>query len=426
MQLTSEQKSRIAEYLQEQDGGFVLLGANARVQALAMVKTRIRIELFALKQDVVSDEQVESILSRMTVSVKPKIEAVSAEEKVPVSNAPETIDESQAESEPEVVEVPKVEPTDSSLQVERRVWETGSPEPVDEETEAKDDVVEASTSVEKAECPESATLPEPIRVTEPRDAPESVKVEPSKEPVRVVEPVVNKPVVNKPVVNKPVVNKPVVNKPVAIEPEPEEVEATIEEDAKPKISEVSVSVATTEEEDFGDRHWLGVCAAVSSRMGWSTLSMRIGFIALGCATGPFALILYLFCFSVDVQRHPDDYPAADGRVASWRLVRALTIALALYAGAWLILFVAGWVFTQYLGRIAQLNQLGWFMANDRLLLNFALLSILPMAMLSGFPLARQWDRTMSLLVNTGLALYAVVLGIAVSSALAGYFVAALG
>lgn len=394
MQLTSEQKSRIAEYLRKQDGNFLLLGANARVQALAMVKTRIRTELFALKQDAVSDEQVESILSRMTVSVKPKTEAVPAEEQVPASEAPETVEESQAEpkTELEVVEPPKVKPIDSGLQVERRIWESGSPEPV----EVGDDAVEASTSVEKIESPESPALPEPAELTESSDVPE-----PSKERVPVVESVVN-------------------------EPEPEEVEAAIEEDAHPEISEVSVSVATTEVEDFGDRHWLGVCAAVSSRMGWSTLSMRIGFIALGCVTGPFALILYLFYFSLDVQRHPDDYPAADGRVASWRLVRALIITLALYAGAWLILFVAGWVFTQYLGRIAQLNQLGWFMANDRLMLNFALLSILPMAMLSGFPLARQWDRTMSLLVNTGLALYAVVLGIGVSSALAGYFVAALG
>ena len=72
MKLTKDQKTRIADFLRDQDEKFGPLSPKARIQALSMLKTRIRQELFALKLDAVSDEQVESILGRMVISIKPK------------------------------------------------------------------------------------------------------------------------------------------------------------------------------------------------------------------------------------------------------------------------------------------------------------------------------------------------------------------
>lgn len=324
MTLTNDQKTRIAEFLRAQDGNFGKLSPKARVQALSMLKSRIRTELSTLDQDSISDAQVESILKRMIVSVKPKSDAPLVEESENLFLA---------------VEPPK--------------W--------------------------KKEEPKSKTAPEPESVSEPEPEPEQESI-----------------------------------------PEPDTSE--VEEEAEVADADVDAAV----ESDFSERRWLGVCAAMAPRLGLGTNVLRGAFIVAGCLTGPFALVGYLVCYFIDIQRHSKDYPAADGRFASWRMVRALFITAALYGCAWLILFGAGWVFTEYLGRIAELNQFGWFTTNDRMLLNSVLLAVLPMAMLSGLPMARDWDRTMALLVNTVLALYAVVLGLGVSSALAGYFLAALG
>jgi phage shock protein PspC (stress-responsive transcriptional regulator) len=386
VKLTKNQKARIADFLRGQDGNFGKLSANARVQALAMLKTRIRQELFALQLDEVDDEQVESILDRMIVSVNPKSDAPPTEEtETPAAEETETPATESVNLSKDVVLTPGPEP---------------GPEPVDsyltiEPPEWKADSVEAP--VKSPEPDATPARPEPEPVVEP------VAVEPRK--------VEKKKSLKKTAARKKEI-PPAPAKPVAT---PEAID-----------EEVTVTVDADGAVDFGERRWLGVCSAMAPRFGLPVKSMRIAFIVAGCLTGPFSLVGYLACYFVDVQRNSGAYLPADGRIASWRMVRALIIAVALYVCAWVILFGAGWVFTEYLGRIAELNQLGWFMTNDRLLLNVVLLATLPMAMLSGLPLAGDWDRTMGLLVNTVLALYAVVLGLGVSSALAGYFLAALG
>ena len=98
MNLTVEQKERIAGFLRKQDEMFIKLPADARVQALSQIKHRIRQELSALGQTEVSDAQVESILGRMKISVKEK------------------------EPEPETVEEPEPQEADPSLKVESKKW----------------------------------------------------------------------------------------------------------------------------------------------------------------------------------------------------------------------------------------------------------------------------------------------------------------
>jgi hypothetical protein len=318
--LTQSQKERIALFLRKQDEVFAKLPADSRVQALSQVKQRVRQELVALNQDAITDEQVESVLGRMQISVTPIAPKVDADPTLKV--APPQWSPEKAAAEP-VVYTPKKK--------------SGA-------------VVEEPDEV-KAENVETKTVEESAKVTD--------------------------------------------------------------------VADVAV------EEDYGDRHLLGVCSVMGARGTYSPTMLRAGFLILGCVTGPFVLILYLLAFVVDSSRHPEEYPEASGAKASWKLVRALIITMVLYACAWGVMYGAGFVFVEAFGIIPELNQFEWFLQNDRIFLNCALFVTLPLAMLSGLPLAHKWDRTFALLVNTGLALYAVVLSFGVSSVLVGYTLATL-
>ena len=72
MELSAEQKNMVATFLRRQDELFAELPADVRVRALSTVKTRVRDELLGFGGDSVSDDQVESLLKRMKVSVRPK------------------------------------------------------------------------------------------------------------------------------------------------------------------------------------------------------------------------------------------------------------------------------------------------------------------------------------------------------------------
>lgn len=321
MHLTAEQKNRIAAFLRKQDEQFSGLPAAARVQALGEVKKRIRREIAFLGQETVSDDQIESILGRMKVTLRPseKHESPETEPDGPMAE----------------VSLEPVSEADPGLQVKAPTWDASE--------------AEAEPVVE----------PEPQSESTTRDASSDSDDEPDDGPA-----------------------------------------------------------------DYGDRHWLGVCAAVADRRRMPVSTLRIGFIVLGLVTGPIALVAYCIAYFADSYQHPNEYPEGDGWAASWRMVRALVIALALYFGAWLVLYGAGELYATFIGGLAELEQFGAVMEHDRRALVFVLFTALPLALLSGLPMAYRWDRTMELLVNAVLAVYAVLLSLGVSSSLAGYLLSA--
>ena len=318
MQLTAEQKNRIAAFLRKQDEQFAGLPADARVQALGEVKKRIKKEIAFLGQESVSDEQIESILRRMKVSLRP------------------------VESKPAVKEVPV----------------------------AADDIPEAEVEITPATSEDPS-----LRVDAPKWDAERAKSEP-----------------------------------VVVKAKAPKVEADSDSDDEP--------------EDYGDRHWLGVCSTIADRQRMSVSTVRLAFIVFGLVTGPIALIVYCAAYFVESRQYPHDYPEGDAWGASWRMVRALVIGVSLYFMARLVLYGAEELYATYIGGQVSLERFGWVLEYDKRLLYVVLFSSMPMALLGGLPMAYKWDRTMGLLSNTALALYAVFLSLGVSSALAGYLLSA--
>lgn len=246
---------------------------------------------------------------------------------------------------------------------------------------------------------------------------------------RTTEPKEKPPATAQPVHETSNADRDLVVQPPTWDPEKAKAEPLVEEPPKPakeEQTESGVGDASSDDDmeeeqiDFGDRHWLGVCVAIGDRRRMDPKLLRIGFVLLGLVTGPMALIVYCIAYIGDVIRNPNDYPKANGRAASWQIMRALVIALALYFGAWVVLYGANELYTTFIGGMAELEQFGAVMEYDRRALFFVLFAALPMALLSGLPMAHRWDRTMALLSNTVLALYAVFLSLGVSSTLAGY------
>lgn len=356
MKLSSEQKEMVALFLRKQDEMLIDLRSDKRVQALSQIKQRIRDELLGLGVDSVTNTQVESLLRRMTISVKPKkslesaLEAEPAEDTGPEAEAASGV-ESKGKEQDSSQDVSGVDPEDESLNVGKREWKA----------EASASGVAASEEVEASEA---------VKEPDEADAEEEQ---------------------------------------VVAEPDP-----VVEIDGDEDVAE-----------DFGGRHWLGVCDNMSVQTGWSVGMIRFLFVALGCFTGPVAILVYLAAFALGTQRHPGDYPTVDdGRVVV-ALLRLLGIAGGVFAVSWGLEFFAAIGFLEYFGQLPEIGvwgRMGSYGA-ESLLVVLVLLS--PLAALGALPLAYRWGNTFSTIVNAGLAIYLVVIGLGVASTMFGYLLGAL-
>jgi len=134
MKLSLEQKEKVALFLRRQDEMLVDLGGANRVQALSQIKQRIRGELLGLGVDTVTDGQVDSLLKRMKVSVKPNsatglsgdAEAELAPDPVVdrklVAEQGLDVESGEEKQEPENATEEEATELEESLKVERRVW----------------------------------------------------------------------------------------------------------------------------------------------------------------------------------------------------------------------------------------------------------------------------------------------------------------
>ncbi len=356
MKLSSEQKEMVALFLREQDEMLVDLRSDKRVQALSQIKQRIRDELLGLGVDSVTDTQVESLLRRMTISVKPKkslesaLEAESAEDTGPEAEAASGV-ESKGKEQDSSQDVSGVDPEDESLKVGKREW--------------------------KAEASASG-----VAVSEEVEASEAVK-------------------------------------------EPDEADAEEEQVVAEPGPVVEIDGDEDVVEDFGGRHWLGVCDNMSVQTGWSVGMIRFLFVALGCFTGPVAILVYLAAFASGTQRLPGDYPTVDdGRVVV-ALLRLLGIAGGVFAVSWGLEFFAAIGFLEYFGQLPEIGMWGRMGSYGAESLLVVLLLLSPLAALGALPLAYRWGNTFSTIVNAGLAIYLVVIGLGVASTMFGYLLGAL-
>lgn len=175
----------------------------------------------------------------------------------------------------------------------------------------------------------------------------------------------------------------------------------------------------------GDRHvkpvWLGVCAYNADRLGLEAWTVRLAMAVLGLATGPIAVVAYLAAYAEFYagtdkrERAPIDY-----------------IHLAIRAGVpFLALIALRWGG----GKVGQLIAYGhmellkepvpplgkweWFQYYDGMLFFLAFITAIPLAALSGLPLANAWGHSLKRLAQAIIALYGTVLCFGLASTLTG-------
>lgn len=167
--------------------------------------------------------------------------------------------------------------------------------------------------------------------------------------------------------------------------------------------------------------WLGVCAHNADRFGMETWMLRLGFVVLGICTGPLAIFFYLGGFAeyyaglAPKERPPVDWP---------RVALRGTIALA-------VLIALRWSGNQSLELIAyghekvfkepmpSLGEWDWFRFQEGSYFFLALMTVLPLAVLSGLPLANAWGHSLKRLAQAIGALYGVAICFGLASVIAG-------
>ena len=177
----------------------------------------------------------------------------------------------------------------------------------------------------------------------------------------------------------------------------------------------------------GDRQWLGVCAGVADYVGVAPGTVRLVAVVLGI-TGPIALLAYLaLYFEMYLSSESPKVPRIDKARFARRVLGALAAAVALDVGTRIFRAITGEVYVRLAGEQAMpaLGKWGWLEREDSLLIFCVVFLLVPIAALSGLPLANRWDHTGKRLVQAGLALYVVVLSLGIASFLVGLILGAV-
>ena len=172
-----------------------------------------------------------------------------------------------------------------------------------------------------------------------------------------------------------------------------------------------------------NRIWLGVCSSLAGRFGWPPWVVRSVALVLG-VTGPVSLLLYLTAYAeMYVTSDRENLPSIrKGKLAKF-VLGALLAALAFYTGARLVLAGSLYVYKLYAPftdrTFTSLGEWGWLHERASSLLFWVLFIVLPIAALSGLPVAGDWDRTGKKIIQAGLAVYALALSLGIACVLVG-------
>jgi len=171
-----------------------------------------------------------------------------------------------------------------------------------------------------------------------------------------------------------------------------------------------------------DCWWLGVCGGIGKHFEVRPGLVRAGFILAGLLTGPIAICAYLFLYSsMYFVSDAPEVPPINPFLVVWRVLGTVVVIVVLhvcteYAQILLMEAYCRWIWK---GEPPALKQWDWLTVNAPTLLAGALMFLVPLAVLSGFPLANQWGDTWKKVVHAGLAVYAVILSCGLASYLVG-------
>ena len=165
--------------------------------------------------------------------------------------------------------------------------------------------------------------------------------------------------------------------------------------------------------------WLGVCAYNAGRFGMKPWTLRLAAVVAGLATGPLAVLGYLAAYA-------EYYVSAEERepIAYWPLVTRtigplLVLVILHWAGGHAEQVIA-YAHERFLKEpMPPLGDWGWFWNYDGLLFFLACITVAPLAVLSGLPLANAWGLSLKRLAQATVALYGSILCFGVASILVG-------
>jgi len=169
-----------------------------------------------------------------------------------------------------------------------------------------------------------------------------------------------------------------------------------------------------------ERVWLGVCAGVASRADVEPWVVRVFTFLLGLVLGPLLIAAYVGLYLHMRQNSPQAEPPLDTLRIAGRGGLTFLVAVVMHVATGYIIRLIHFIYTEIMLRdVPAVGDWGWiYHARDQYLF-YAVVAALPLAVLSGFPLAGGWDQTLKRLSQAALAIYGMVLSFGLASLLVG-------
>jgi len=157
--------------------------------------------------------------------------------------------------------------------------------------------------------------------------------------------------------------------------------------------------------------WLGVCGGLGKYFGVSPGLVRAGFIFAGI-TGPVAITVYLVLyFAMYFSSDGLEVPPIDPLRVVKHVAGTVLAAVALHVCTGYVQSLSMEAYCRWVWKAAppDLGEWDWLASDAPAILAGILVLFVPLAVLSGLPLANRWDYTWKRIVQAGLAVYAAFL-----------------
>jgi phage shock protein PspC (stress-responsive transcriptional regulator) len=172
---------------------------------------------------------------------------------------------------------------------------------------------------------------------------------------------------------------------------------------------------------YSQRVWLGVCASLALRTNLEVWMVRALALFLGLFTGPLAILLYIGLYlEMYLSGRERNLPAIDYPRVALRTAAAFVAVLLLHLASAYSLRLIAFVHEQVLNRpIPPLGDWGWMQYYSGTLFFWMMAAMMPLAALSGMPLANAWDQSLKRAVQAIGALYGVAISLGIASNVVG-------
>jgi len=200
---------------------------------------------------------------------------------------------------------------------------------------------------------------------------------------------------------------------------------TLDELGSPAAQAAAIDASTPgvkKSKDAGDAPiWLGVCVHWADQLGVPLAGLRALCVAAGVITGPLAISAYIAAYAVRWWSLPKDTrPAIAWPRVGWNVFTAFVIAILLArAGSFFLWAVDTGYERVFDETIPSLGSWGWIKGSAPGYYTLAILCAVPLAVLSGLPLANGWDYSIKRLYLALLTLYGVMLSYGAASYIVG-------